>query len=93
MNTKSTLSESIPISEAEARELAEIWYQYLDVHVPVNYFVPLLADEGLTMIFPEGTMVGFAEFKGWYDGVINTFFDEVHTLKEVKVTPKGDRTD
>ena len=33
------------------------------------------------MYWPEGPTFGVDEFKGWYDRVTATFFDEVHTMK------------
>ena len=32
-------------------------------------------------------------FREWYERIINTFFDEVHTIKELQVTPAGDHAD
>ncbi|MEM8831123.1 MAG: hypothetical protein AAGE96_17455 [Cyanobacteria bacterium P01_G01_bin.19] len=78
------------ITQAEVQELAEIWYKKLDVHAPLEEFKPLLADSGVKMVFPEATVEGWDGFSGWYDRVIGIFFDEVHTLKEVTTTPKGD---
>jgi hypothetical protein len=81
---------SEPLSSAAIQEMAAAWYKKLDVHAPVEEIVPMLAKEGVTMVFPEATVEGIDGFKGWYDRVINIFFDEVHTLKEVSVTPKED---
>lgn len=77
------------LTQAEVQELADVWYKKLDVHAPLEEFKPLLADSGVKMVFPEATVKGWEGFAGWYDRVINIFFDEVHTLKEVKTTPKG----
>ncbi len=78
------------ITQAEVQELAEVWYKKLDVHAPLEEVKPLLAEEGLKMVFPEATVEGWEGFSGWYERVIGIFFDEVHTLKEVKTTPKDD---
>ena len=78
------------ITQAEVQELAEVWYKKLDVHAPLEEFKPLLADSGVKMVFPEATVEGWEGFSGWYERVIGIFFDEVHTLKEVTTTPKGD---
>ena len=78
------MSNLAALTEAEIKEFAADWYRKLDVHAPLEDYIPLLADEELEMRFPEGTVKGFEGFKGWYDRVINIFFDEVHTLKEVK---------
>lgn len=78
------------ITKAEVQELAEVWYKKLDVHAPLEEFKPLLADEGVKMVFPEATVEGWEGFSGWYERVIGIFFDEVHTLKEVETTPQDD---
>jgi hypothetical protein len=80
-------------TEDEVRELAEAWYEKLDVHAPFEELVPLVASEGLEMYWPEGPTFGIDGFKGWYERVTRTFFDEVHTLKEVAVTQRGDEAD
>jgi len=79
------------LTEQEIKEMAAVWYKKLDVHAPLEEFIPLLAkdEDGLKMVFPEATVEGFEGFKGWYDRVIGIFFDEVHTLKEVNPTIDG----
>ena len=93
MNPNQLTSNIHDITEVEVYELAQTWYENLDVHAPLEEFVPLLAQEGLKMVFPEGTMEGFGGFKQWYERVVNLFFDEVHTLDNVTTMPKGDRAE
>lgn len=45
------------------------------------------------MRFPEATVRGHAEFREWYEGVVRTYFDEVHTIRELAVTTAGDRAE
>ena len=73
------------LSEQAIQQLAADWYHKLDVHAPMVELLPMLADEGLEMQFPEGTLHGHAGFEGWYQGVIRLFFDEEHTVKSVDV--------
>jgi hypothetical protein len=80
-----------PITDAEIFEFAADWYRKLDVHVPVGEILPLLADAELEMRFPEATERGHAGFTNWYERVIRIFFDEVHTLKEARITKQGDQ--
>jgi len=77
---------------AEAIEsMAKLWYEKLDVHAPMIEILPMLSSDGdLEMVFPEATLKGMASFEGWYQGVIRIFFDEVHTVKEVKSEINGD---
>lgn len=76
-----------PLTESEIKQMAADWYRKLDVHAPLEEYISLLAGEGLEMRFPEVTAYGFNGFKDWYERVIRIFFNEVHTLKEVTVTP------
>lgn len=80
-----------PLKQAEVEQLVRDWYLKLDVHAPMIKLLPMLADEDLEMQFPETTLHGHAEFEGWYQGVIRIFFDEVHTMKELKVTLSADK--
>lgn len=82
-------TELAPLTQAEVQAFAEDWYRKLDVHAPLEDFVPLLAEDGLEMVFPEATVVGFEGFKGWYERVIGIFFDEVHTVKSVTISGEG----
>lgn len=86
-----TVANLAPLTESEIKQMAADWYLKLDVHASLEEYIPLLAEEGLEMRFPEVTVYGFDGFKGWYERVIGIFFDEVHTLKEVTVTPSGDK--
>jgi hypothetical protein len=36
---------------------------------------------------------GQSEFQRWYEGVTRIFFDEIHTMKTLQITPKGDQAD
>ncbi|MFM8293102.1 MAG: outer membrane protein, partial [Microcystaceae cyanobacterium] len=82
-------------TQAELQAFAEGWYKKLDVHAPVEEITPLLAADGLKMVFPEATLEGLDKFIAWYQGggdlpgVINIFFDEVHEVKSVELTGTG----
>ena len=87
MNTLTTLTES------EVKQLVDDWYLKLDVHAPISEVLPLLAGETLEMQLPETTLHGLDGFRSWYDRVIHTFFDEVHTLQTLDITIDGDCAD
>jgi len=79
-----------PLDEPEVRQLVTEWYKDLDVHAPLVDLLPKVSDQGLEMRFPEATLHSVSEFEGWYEGVIRIFFDEVHALRELKITiPEG----
>lgn len=81
-----------PVSAGEqaVRDLVKTWYEALDRHDPVEQVLPYLVDEGLEMKFPEATLRSIEEFKGWYEAVTHRFFDEIHELVSVELTPLAD---
>lgn len=79
-------------TDAEVQELARAWYRKLDVHAPVAEYASMLADD-VEMVFPEATLKGFDGFTGWYERVIRIFFDEVHTVKQATMQPRGAEAD
>ncbi len=44
------------------------------------------------MRFPEATLRGHQEFIPWYEGVTRIFFDEVHVMQSLQITPSEDGT-
>src|SRR5215510_9818093 len=88
-----TMTTIQALTDQEVDKLARDWYHALDVHVPVEELLPMLAAEGVTMVFPEATLHGIDEFKGWYRDVTHKFFDEIHTVKEVDSKPRGGESD
>ena len=84
-----------PLSRAEIEAFAADWYRKLDEHVPAADITPLVLDEGLEFVVPEATLRSRQEFGWWYagggghPGVINLFFDEVHTLSQVEARSEG----
>ena len=83
------MNHMTPLLESEVKQLVDTWYTKLDAHAPVEELLPLLADDGLEMKLPEVTLHGHAEFIQWYERVIRTFFDEIHTMKELHITLTG----
>ena len=79
-----------PLTNNEVTAMVNDWYQQLDVHAPMVNILPLLSDTDLRMVFPEATLTTLAEFESWYQRVIRTFFDEVHTMKELNVAVSAD---
>ena len=82
-----------PLTESEVKELVDAWYKALDVHAPPDEVTAMVAAEGLECYWPEGPTFGVDEFLGWYDRVTHTFFDEVHTMKELAITPRDGQAD
>lgn len=87
------IAPSPPLTEAEVKAFVVDWYQKLDVHAPPAEVVPLVSTTDLEMRFPEATLTTQAEFHSWYDGVTRIFFDEVHELKELRISSQGNRAD
>ena len=57
----------------------------VDPHSRADVF-KLLPAPALEFVLPEGVLTGVAAFREWYDDVIGLFFDEVHSLTEVRLT-------
>lgn len=79
------------ITTEQINTFVAAWYRALDFHVPIEEVYPLLADENLRMIFPDGDIRDFASFKVWYDRVTNLFFDENHNVVSVEAQIAGDQ--
>jgi ketosteroid isomerase-like protein len=79
-----------PLTEKSIRAVAEEWYRALDRHDLLEDVLPYLVDDGLEMVFPEGTSRGHEGFTDWYKAVTNRFFDEEHTVTAVIPNITGD---
>lgn len=73
------------LTEEAVRRLVKDWYDALDRHDPLEQVTGYLANDGLVMHFPEGTLRGHDGFASWYETVTHRFFDEIHELKSVEV--------
>lgn len=80
------MSNLAPLSETEVKEFAAEWYRQLDIHAPVEDYIPFLVEKEFEIQVPEGTFRGFEGFKSWYENALNLFFDEVHTIKNITLT-------
>jgi SnoaL-like domain len=78
------------LTEAEVKQFVAQWYHALDIHVPLADFLSMVADEGIEFRFPEVTVRDKAGLSEWYNRVTNSFFDEVHTTQELKISVEGD---
>jgi hypothetical protein len=78
------MNELATLTQTELEEFAKDWYKKLDVHDPLEEYKPLLTED-VELQFPEATVTGFAGYSDWYNKVINIFFDEIHTVEEVKI--------
>ena len=77
------------ITHPELWAFAANWYRLLDIHAPLESFRPLLTQD-VQLVFPEAPVTGFEGYSGWYNNVINIFFDEEHTLKAADITEQND---
>lgn len=83
------------LTEASIRAMAVDWFQKLDEHVREVDLLPFLVSEGLKQNWPDYQVDSLGDFEGWYQRALRLFFDEVHTLKELKatVTPDGNKAE
>ena len=75
--------------ENDIKSFVYLVFGMYDKHVPVKEFLPLLADKGLEMKFPEATLRSQADFKKWYADVGRNFESNSHTLERVDVSFPG----
>jgi hypothetical protein len=85
------MTTTTPLTETEVHTFVDDWYRALDVHVPLEDFLAMVADTGIEFRFPEVTVTDKAGLTEWYNRVTNTFFDEVHETKELAITTAGDQ--
>jgi ketosteroid isomerase-like protein len=79
-----------PLTADEVQRFMERWYlELLDTHAPAEDLVDCVADDA-EMRFPEVTVFGVDAFRDWYDRIVTTFFDEVHTITRNDVTVAAD---
>lgn len=78
------------LTAASVRALADEWFGKLDEHAREVEFLPLLAEEGLSQLWPDYTVKSLGDFEGWYQRALRLFFDELHTLKQFDVTVDDD---
>src|ERR1700738_2400131 len=79
-----------PLTEAEVSQFATQWYHALDIHISLEGFLAMVADEGIEFRFPEVTVTDKTGLTDWYHRVTNTFFNEIHEIKELAITIEGD---
>ena len=87
------MADLAPLDEAEVRKFVADWYHALDVHVPPEDALAMTAEEGLEFHIPEGVFRGREGFSEIYHNWTHTFFDEIHTLKDVQVSLNGAQAD
>lgn len=78
------------LSQAEIDSFVQTWFQGLNEHIDVERMLPLVADDGLEMVFPEQTLRSHADFRSWYAAVGENFTDQDHDVEAVTSRPQDD---
>lgn len=73
------------LTEDVVTTMVVAWYEALDRHDELDSVLRFLDENGLEMRFPEVTSYGYPGFIEWYEKVTARFFDETHTVREIKV--------
>src|SRR5262245_41932097 len=74
-----------PISPQQIQQFAAAWYRALDIHAKLDECLSMLAENGLSMRFPDGDINDAVSFQKWYESVTNLYFDEKHTVLNVEI--------
>jgi len=85
------MSTLAPLTQSEVHQFVDGWYHKLDIHVSLEEFLAMVADEDMEFRFPEVTVTDKAGLTQWYKRVTSTFFDEIHQTKELAITTEGDQ--
>ncbi len=84
------MSDLAPLTAGEVQRFMERWYlELLDTHAPPEELAACVAEDA-EMRFPEVTVYGVDAFRDWYDRIVTTFFDEVHTITRNDATVAAD---
>ncbi|MFD4511338.1 hypothetical protein [Streptomyces sp. NPDC058457] len=78
-------------SDREIEEFVQRWFGLLNVHAPVAELLPLVADGGLEMAFPERTLHSHADFLDWYAAVGEAYSEQDHTVEKLVHQETGAR--
>lgn len=73
--------------ENAVQRFAKEWFQKLDAHALPEDYGPMLDGDDVEMHFPEGVFRGLSGFRRWYENALGLFFDEVHAVRQVEVSP------
>lgn len=87
------MNDLVTLSQFEVKQLVNDWFLKLDIHATVEQLLPLLANETLEMQLPEVTLHGLDEFKSWYERIVHTFFDEVHTMQSLDINTASEQAE
>ena len=79
-----------PISPQQIQQFASAWYRALDVHAPLDECLSMLAENDMSMRFPDGDINDTLSFQKWYERVTNLFLDEKHTVLNIETLSSSD---
>jgi SnoaL-like domain len=83
------MSKSDALMNGEVQELVYAWFRRLTDKVSLDEMLSMLSSDEFEMRFPDATIRSYADFKQWYEGVTNLFFDQVHDVKMLAVDLDG----
>jgi SnoaL-like domain len=85
------MSELGALTNGEVQELVYTWFRNVTDKVALEEMQALLSSDELEMRFPEATIRNYEDFRRWYEGVTNLYFDQMHDLKLLAVDLDGMR--
>ncbi len=85
------MAQTAPLTNGEVTELVYTWFRKITDKCPLEEMEAMLSTDGLEMKFPEKTLRNYGDFKEWYEGVTNLFFNQVHDIKFLGIDLAGDK--
>jgi hypothetical protein len=74
----------------QIRSFVYYWYGLHDVHASIKKSYALLNKNNLLIIFPNATIRNLVDYKKWYDDIGVNIKNNLHTVKELEITPISD---
>lgn len=76
------------LTKSEVQKLVDEFYAKLDAHASVEEYIHLFTfdEEDLIIQFPSIILTSWEQFKPWYEGTLNQFFDEIHAAEKIEFT-------
>ncbi|HZR42723.1 MAG TPA: hypothetical protein VFB12_21565 [Ktedonobacteraceae bacterium] len=87
------MNGTTPLTNVEVQNLVYTWFQKITAKVDLDELLQMLSKNELEMRFPETTIRNHGDFKRWYEGVTNLYFDQIHDLKMLAVDLDGPQAD
>lgn len=82
----STVEQKNALTQEQLIQFGKGWFDKLNRHVDVEEIIKLVSDTNLDVVFPDMTIHNHDDFRQWYAGVGETYYDQDHTIERFDIT-------